>query len=163
MKKIRTFSFIAVMAISFILLLGCGDQVSKDLENYIENQMPALETAEENIINSFNSELNNKSSGDDALLKALNEEVIPCSDELIEAAKAVEPKTDELNQVHAIYIDAMTSQNQGFKKLAEAISNNSNADMAKEANALLTKSDETCNTFVKELHKLADEHDYEIN
>ena len=163
MKKKIINSLIAVMAISLLLLSGCGDQVSKELENYIENQMPALEAIEENIINSFNSELNNKSAGDDALLKALNEDVIPCSDELIEAAESVELETDELKKVHAIYIDAMTTQNQGFKKLAEAISNNSDAEMAQEANALLEKADETCDTFVKELNALADEHDYEFN
>ena len=162
MKKFKTLSLLPVIIIISILLIGCVDSVLSDLENYIENQMPVITSTEEEVTNKFNSELNNKCSGDDSLLQTLNEIIIPESDKLIEAAKAVELQTDELKKVHEIYIDAMITQNQGFKKLAEAITDNSDKALAEEANAIFKKADDLSDTYVNMLHELANEHGYEF-
>ncbi len=162
MKIKRTVKIIALLALCMTMLFSCAvNPLVIDLDSYFENKLPALTELGESVKNKFDSITGNDAIDDAALIAALENEIIPDSDELLEKAKAVATSTEELTTVHSIFIDAMATQNSGYKKMLAAVKQN-NTEMINEAKALIEEAQSKYDIFVSELNALAGEYGWKI-
>lgn len=131
MKKI-TLVFFLIFTFSF-LLSGCGlvEQtkalsktmaIRNDLNNYID------------VVNKLNGTLNNLRTlvekeftnveDNNLALKNLKNNLIPQYEKLLQDTKNTKMKTDEVNKLHAEYINAIEFEVQNFKNFEKALETN---------------------------------------
>ena len=107
----------SLLAILLIVLPLCGceqntiqepvkDPVKEDLLDYMSNHMPPLASLEKQATEAYNVRCKTASNADEAV-KVLTEEAMPRYNELIQATEKVQPKTQEVREVHEIYIGAL--------------------------------------------------------
>ncbi len=159
MKKKEILNVMALSALTFTLFSGCGsDSAEEDLTSYITEQMPDITDMENTVTSGSNSVLGKKYVDDQTLLLKLKDDVIPNSDELIEKAKAVTTQTEKLSAIHKKYIEAMITQNKGFTMLLKALEQDSNIEMAEDANKLLKEADAQTQNYETELEAFAEDN-----
>lgn len=88
-------------------------------------------------------------------------EIIPDYTKFIDELESVDIETEELREVHEIYLSGAEQQFNGFVKIVEAI-DNQDASMIDEANLMLDEGRENINEYLDKLNALAKEHDVEI-
>lgn len=162
MKKNKIISVFAILAMMTIMLTGCGsDPIKDDISNYVDKQMPSVSALEKSVTADFNAVSGDNYSDDSTMLSKVEDVVIPNSNKLIEAAKAVVPETAELKALHEKYIAAKTLQNQGFALLVIALEEG-NGDAATESNNMLVQADTQIGAYATELKALAKDHGLEL-
>ena len=70
-------------------------------------------------------------------------------------------ETDELKEIHEIYLTGANHQYNGFLKIVEAIENQ-DASMIEEANKMLAEGRANINEYLDKLDALAEDHDVKI-
>lgn len=158
MKKTKIMSIIAALALSFTVLSGCGsDPIQDDLTNYVNNQLPAVQTTETALKDTLNANVGDNYTDDETLLTALNDSVLPLSVDVLAAAEKIVPATEEVAALHKQYVTSLTTLNSALTMLVEALSTG-DGDMATEANDLLITAQTQDDEFVAAVAALAKDH-----
>jgi hypothetical protein len=151
------------MALVLTLFAGCAsDPAEDDINNYFQNEMVNVIELETSVTSSFNSAVEENYVDDATLLVKLKEEVVPNSNQLIEAAQAVVTETEELGAIHAKYVESKMTQNEGLVMLLNVIENDLGTEMATQANDLLLASQAQLEIYDTELFAFAGEHGIEM-
>lgn len=90
-----------------MFIAGCAGSQKKDLKNYVDNELPKLQKLSKEALEGY------KENNEDPA--AIEKEVLPKIKELNEAAKKIEPKTDELKKEHQKLIDATEKYIEGIE------------------------------------------------
>ena len=158
-KKWWFWAIAAGVIVLIIALFASGDDVQDDLLDYINNDI--VEIAElETEVNELYEEARS-SSNDYILYQSLMDNIIPKSKKLIEKAEAVEIETDEVREVHELYLDAINKQDQAFTLMLSALENQDYA-IVTQANEKLDEARKLMRDYQSALKKLAKEHDVEL-
>jgi hypothetical protein len=89
------------------------------------------------------------------------DEVIPKYGDFIDDLENIEVKTDELNEIHELYIEAANLQNSAFLTIITALEEQ-DSEKINEANGKLTDARKMIRDYQKKLAALAEENDVEI-
>ncbi|WP_342429438.1 hypothetical protein [Neobacillus sp. FSL H8-0543] len=158
MKK----SILALLCIGVLFLAGCfNDPVQDDILDYINEKTTTAAQLESQAIATYGSVSGGNYQDDQTLYDALVNEIIPDYTKFIDELESVDIETEELREVHEIYLSGAEQQFNGFVKIVEAI-DNQDASMIDEANLMLDEGRENINEYLDKLNALAKEHDVEI-
>lgn len=157
-KKWWFWAITAGVIVLIIALFASGDKVQDDLLDYINNDLDEVADLETEVYDIYEEARN---SSDYILYQSLQNNIIPKSRKLIEKAEAVEIETDEVREVHELYLDAINKQDQAFTLMLSALENQDYA-IVTQANEKLDEARKLMRDYQSALKKLAKEHDVEL-
>jgi PBP1b-binding outer membrane lipoprotein LpoB len=158
MKK----SILALLLISVLVLAGCfSDPVQDDLLNYINKETTSAAQFEDKAISTYGSVSGVNYQDDQTLYDALVNEIIPDYTKFIEELESVNIETDELKEIHDIYLTGANHQFNGFLKIVEALEHQ-DIGMIEEANKMLDEGKKNISEYLDKLNELAEDHNVEI-
>ncbi|WCN36733.1 hypothetical protein [Aneurinibacillus uraniidurans] len=151
----------SIMLIGFLLVLflvGCGQsEVSKDLQDYINNKLPELAKVETDAIRDYESVTGNNFKNDEITYNKLQDSVIPKYRDFIEKLEAIKPATKELQAAHEIYIQAANKQYSAFLQMSDALEKQ-DVGLLAQANDKLAEGRKGIRQWQTEIEALAKKH-----
>ena len=159
MKKIV--KSVLILGLISLFLTGCSsNKVREDIEVYSE-EISKLEPKETKAINELNSVIGENYTSDPITYDHVMNTVLPLYSEFIKELEEIQPETEEVSDVHELYIQAVNTQHQAMLKLISAL-NNQDINEVNESNALFSEGRTKIREYRKELKSLAKEHDLEL-
>ncbi|MCM3568597.1 hypothetical protein [Neobacillus mesonae] len=159
MKKGVTAAFLFLM---MVFLSGCfGDPIQDDLVNYINNEMKDAAEYEKTAVSAYESVTGANFVDDQTLYDTLMNDVIPNYNSLIKELDKAKIETDELREIHEIYIEGADIQYNAFAKIKQALEEQ-DANLIQEANEMLADARKHIREYQTKLEKLAKEHDVKL-
>jgi len=152
------------IVLPFILLLsGCfSDPVQDDLLNYVNKEMKQAGKLEAAAVSAYEGVSGANYQDDQTMYDALTKEVIPNYNEFIKELDSVNIETDELQEIHEIYIEGADIQYKAFVTIKQALEEQDPA-LVQEANDMLADARDHIRDYKNKLNKLAKDHDVKIN
>jgi len=104
-------------------LFGCAatSPAAIDLANYVNQGVLRISELEQKSLERYASVTGPNFKSNEELYDALKERVIPLYSRFVAELRKIRPETDEVKNLHRIYIGASTSMLDGFKMLMIAI------------------------------------------
>ncbi|MCB5239007.1 hypothetical protein AB1L07_26460 [Niallia alba] len=157
MKKV-----INIFLIPFLLLFtACSaDPVKEDLVQYINEDMKTAFELEVKAVSAYDSVSGINYSDDWTMYDTIQTTVIPNYNEFIKELNRVKVETEELREIHEIYIEGADIQYNAFVKILTALETQDIA-LVEEANSMLEEARKLIRQYINELEKLAKEHEVE--
>lgn len=108
-----------VFVLSITLLVGCGNPVGEDLENFINYEMSEIN---ENYY-SIKTEAANWSNLTDAadVEASITDVLLPLISDTLDKLDNVNPETDEVKALKDKYVEMMETYNEGFSEFLDGI------------------------------------------
>jgi aspartate-semialdehyde dehydrogenase len=152
-----------ILIIPLLLMLsGCsGDPVQDDLLNYVNKEMKEVGKLESTAVSAYEGVSGTNYQDDQTMYDTLMNDVIPNYSEFVKELESVKIETDEVREIHEIYIEGANIQFNAFAKIKQALENQ-DADLIQEANDMLADARGHIRDYQTKLNKLAKEHDVEI-
>jgi hypothetical protein len=154
-----------VLAVVFLgcllVLAGCGGPVQDDILNYVNKELKTAQELEDKAVSAYEGVAGANYTDDPTMHDALVNEVIPTYTDLISELESVSIESDELKEIHEIYVSGANLQLSAFEKIKEAIEKQSSS-MIEEANQLLEEGRLQIEDYNKKLDELAKENNVEI-
>lgn len=151
----------AVVFGCMLVLAGCGGPVQDDILNYINKELKTAHELEDKAVSAYEGVAGANYTDDQTMHNALVNEVIPNYAELINELESVSIETDELKEIHEIYLSGANLQLSAFEKIKEAIEKQ-DSGMIEEANQLLEEGRLQIEDYNNKLDELAKENNVEI-
>ncbi|RWZ58556.1 hypothetical protein EQV77_06205 [Halobacillus fulvus] len=146
-----------------LILSGCtlfASDLQKSFMDYVNEDLKPVGELEDEAITKLNSVWGENYTNDATLGTALEEEIIPTYQEVVDELKAIELEPEELKEIHQQFISGAESQLAGFETALEAIKVQ-DATMIEEANQLVMEGQAEIEEYKQNMQNLADEHDLE--
>ncbi|MFZ7943388.1 hypothetical protein [Neobacillus sp. 19] len=155
--------YLLVLVLPLIFLLsGClSDPVQDDLLNYVNKEMKNAAKLEVEAVSAYESVTGANYQDDQTLYDVLLNEVIPTYNEFIKELDSANIETDEVKEIHEIYIKGADIQFNAFAKIKQALEEQ-DAGLIQEANDMLAEARTHIRDYKSKLTKLAKEHDVKI-
>lgn len=158
MKK----GLLAIVFPFIFLLSGCfGDPVQDDLLNYVNKEMKSAGKLEAAAVAAYENVSGANYQDDQAMYDALMNDIIPKYREFIKELDSAKIETDEVKDIHEIYIKGADTQFKAFAKIVLALEEQ-DTGMIQEANDMLADARKHIREYQRKLEKLAKEHDVKI-
>ncbi|MDR7078537.1 Tfp pilus assembly protein PilP [Neobacillus niacini] len=153
---------LAVMVFGCLLVLaGCGGPVQDDILNYINEDLKSAQNLEVKAVSAYEGVAGANYTDDQTMHNALVTAVIPTYTKLLNELESVNIETDELKEIHAIYLSGVQKQFSAFEKIIEAIEKQ-DSNIIDEANKLLEEGRLQIEDYNDKLDALAEENNVEI-
>jgi cold shock CspA family protein len=145
-----------------ILLSGCSsDPVQDDLLNYVNKEMKEAGKLERAAVSAYERVSGKNYQDDQTMYDALINDVIPNYNEFIKELESVKIETDEVREIHEIYIEGADIQFNAFALIKQALEEQ-DANLIQKANEMLADARKHISDYQTKLDKLAKEHDVDI-
>ncbi|WP_400163253.1 hypothetical protein ACAF76_007210 [Brevibacillus sp. TJ4] len=156
MKKLKMHAIACLSAV--FLLAGCsGDPVKEDAAQYLETDLLKVAAQEKLIIEQF-AQISASNLDPDSLYQALDEQVVGKYASFVEELEKIQPKTPEVQQVHAQYVEAVRMNQEAFHLIAESLKEKNN-EQYNAARAKLAEASEKIKESKEAMKQLADQYD----
>ncbi len=151
MKKLLTLTLAVLMT---VLLLSCGTSLADELVTYINDDMPAILSLEEQMTASFDSITGDNFTNDADMYTEIAEVTLPAVTEMNTLATAIVPENKELNAVHSLLCEYTAKYMEGYAALLTALEAQDEA-MVESANVALEEAAALSVTYYDDLYNLA--------
>lgn len=150
---------IAVVAALIIILVisAMNNPVQDDLLDYINNDMQTVAELESKTVDLYD-EAREDTASDYEMYLMLRDEVLPVAREWSEATEDIEVETEEVREVHELYIKMVNENCSGMTLMLSALENQDYAQIT-QANEKLDSARKLGRDYQAELSKLMEEHD----
>jgi len=130
MKKIKNLTLVLTLLLMFATLTACGsDPVKDDFVDYCNNNVNKTFNPEYNAVVKLYSDTI-QSQDSDAIIAALQGPIATQNDALLEKVKAYSPKTNEVKELHNLFIKAVEIKKEGYTALLGALTAEGSDDTA---------------------------------
>ena len=151
---------ILLLPIIFLLTACLNDPIQDDLLNYINKEMADTYKLEETAVSAYEGVSGSNYTDDQTMHDALVNEVMPNYSKLLENLKSANIQTDEVKAVHEHFIKGAEVQLKAFETIIDGLEKQ-DSGLIEEANGMLDEAVVHIDEYLKELNKLAEEHDVE--
>lgn len=144
-------------------LTACGtDPVQEDLLNYVNEEMTDAFELEALAVGAYDQVSGINYTDDYTMYDTISLTVIPNYNEFIKELNQVKIETEELRDIHEIYIEAADIQFNAFVKILSALETQEIA-LVEEANSMLEEARSLIREYLDAIDTLAKEHDVEFD
>ena len=141
-----------------LLVSGCfAASVEKDITEYVNEGLLPLADLEEEAIDLFDSVVGYNYTDDYTLYDTLNLEVIPRYQKLLNELENIKPNTEEVQQVHDIYVNGAKKQYEAMMLILDGIEFQ-DVSIIEEANLRLAEGRTIIREFQIKLDALIEEY-----
>jgi uncharacterized protein (UPF0335 family) len=153
---------IKIILIPFLILItACStDPVKEDLLQYVNEDMITAFELEAKAVAAYDSVSGLNYTDDWTMYDTIQTTVIPNYNEFIKELNRVKVETDEVREIHEIYIKGADIQFNAFVKILTALETQ-DIRLVEEANAMLEEARTLIRQYMTELDKLSKEHEVE--
>jgi len=153
---------IKIILIPFLFLItACStDPVKEDLLQYVNEDMTTAFELEAKAVAAYDSVSGLNYTDDWTMYDTIQTTVIPNYNEFIKELNRVKVETDEVREIHEIYIKGADIQFNAFVKILTALETQ-DITLVEEANAMLEEARTLIRQYMTELDKLSKEHEVE--
>lgn len=155
-KKWWVYVIAAAVLVLIIMLFVGGDAVQDDLIDYINNDITQITSLDSEVRSLY--ETARESSADATMYVILKNDVIPKSNQLIDKAEDIEVETEDVRELHEIYLESLNKQGQAFTLLLAAIEAQ-DYSLITQANEKLDESRKLMREYEDKLEELMQKHD----
>ena len=154
---------IFILGFLFIGFSSCSNQVSDDLLNYVNKQLPKVADNESKAVESYESVSGDNFTDDETMYYTIQNDVIPVYRKFIDQLESIseELETEEVQKVHEKYIEAANVQNAAFMLILSGLENQDYNEMA-EANEKLDKGRKLLREYKSDLKKICKENNVDL-
>lgn len=156
MKKLTAFAALVGLMLG-VTACSKSDAVKDDLYTYL-NEMAEIQNLQKEAINEYNSYVTSEEADSQQLLTALNDSIIPKYENYLTELNAVDPETEEVQNVKMVCVSGANKQMDALKKVAEAITA-CDTDILNEADKLIAEAETIFSDYESQLNVLANEHE----
>lgn len=149
-----------ILPIIFVLSACFSDPIQDDLMNYVNKEMTAAFELEATAVTAYDQVSGINYTDDVTMYDALVLTVIPTYNEFIKELNTIPIDTEELREIHEIYIEGADLQYNAFVKIVRALETQDPL-LIEEANGMLEEARSLLREYQNEIDKLAKEHDVE--
>lgn len=153
--------FCFFISISMILMTGCENEVKSDFKHFLNVDLLKISEFESDAINKFN-QITLQEEDTDAyyqrMYSLLSTSTLPTYETFVKELSDIKPETNDVRQLHQIYLRGAQKQLEAFKLFKQGIEEKNEYKIT-EANQLLAEAKTYMNTYLTEAVKLADELD----
>ncbi|MED5099598.1 hypothetical protein NSQ89_09725 [Niallia sp. FSL R7-0648] len=157
MKKVIKILFLPFL---FLITACSADPVREDLLEYVNEDMKTAFELEVKAVSAYDSVSGINYMDDWTMYDTIQTTVIPNYNEFIKELNSVQVETEELREIHEIYIEGADTQYNAFVKILTALETQ-DITLVEEANAMLEEARKLIRQYMNELDKLAKEHEVE--
>ena len=147
----------------FLGLSSCSNEVSDDLLDYINKQLPKVADNESEAVELYESVSGDNYTDDERMYSVIKNDVVPIYKKFIDGLKSIssEIKTEEVQKVHQQYIEAASLQYDGFLLILSAIETQDPNQITK-ANEKLNKGSDLIDEYNSDLEKLCKKNNVDL-
>ena len=147
----------------FLGLSSCSNEVSDDLLDYINKQLPKVADNESEAVELYESVSGDNYTDDERMYSVIKNDVVPIYKKFIDGLKSIssEIKTEEVQKVHQQYIEAASLQYDGFLLILSAIETQDPNQITK-ANEKLNKGTDLLDEYNSDLEKLCKKNNVDL-
>lgn len=157
--KIKKLALLFFLCVICVLNVGCSNAETSDLKHYVNVDLAAIEKTEADAINNFNDIMKSFEETPEFYKKMymnLVSTTIPLYQEFYDKLKEIKPETNEVNQIHALYISGADKQLEALKTFRDGISEKNEYKIA-SANKMLDESKTIMTSYRKSIIELAED------
>ena len=119
-------SFAIVLSVQLFFLCiistGCAERnIAADLVGYVNYGILDISSLEAEALKKYASVTGNNYTSDNAIYVTLKNDVIPVYSKFLEMLKKIRTQTDEVEQLHAIYVQGAEIMYKGFVSKKQAL------------------------------------------
>jgi len=152
-KYLAVFIFYAVYAFS-----GCApDKVGLELVDYVNQGMLSISQLEIKALERYGAVTGANYTTDEAVYETLKNEVIPLYGRFVELLKQIPRQSDEVRQLHTLYLNGAEMMYAGFKSKQQALEKK-DAALMQGANAQIEKGRVETEKWHEQLLSLSEAH-----
>lgn len=148
---------VAATLIIILVVISMNDPVQDDLLDYINNDLQTVAELESETVDLYD-EAREDTANDYEMYLMLRDEVLPVAREWSEATEDIEVETEEVREVHELYIKMVNENYSGMTLMLSALENQDYAQVT-QANEKLDSARKLGRDFQAALNKLMEEHD----
>jgi hypothetical protein len=120
----KSFAIVLSVQLFFacIILTGCAEnKIASDLVGYVNRGILDISSLEAEALKKYASVTGSNYTNDSVLYETLKNDVIPVYNKFLERLKNIRAQTDEVEQLHAIYVQGAEKMYNGFVTLKQAL------------------------------------------
>jgi len=123
-KNITSFAIVLFVQLFFscFILTGCAEnKIAPDLVGYVNFGILDISSLEAEALKKYASVTGDNYTSDSAVYETLKNDVIPVYNKFLEMLKKIRAQTDEVEQLHAIYVQGAETMYKGFVAKKQAL------------------------------------------
>lgn len=156
--KVPGFLFAIVLSIAITTTVGCAsNRVAKDLVDYVNQDILGIAELEGNALRSYAAVVGENYTTDEAVYTAMKNEVVPTYKRFLDLLKTISRQTEEVKELHAIYVRGADMMYNGFRTKLMGLENK-DENIIRMANAQIEDGRVITDKWRDELFALAKKH-----
>jgi len=123
-KNITSFAIVLFAQLSFLFIISaaCAEKnIAADVVRYVNQGILDISGLEAEALKKYASVTGNNYTSDSAVYETLKNDVIPVYNKFLEMLKKIPVQTDEVQQLHAIYVQGVETMYNGFVAKKQAL------------------------------------------
>lgn len=155
--------FPILMLLVIVLFLGCTSPVRDDLFNYINVKLPPITHLEKSALEEYQQIISEENYSSEVLYNSLKDNIIPKYSEFVNKLKGIKLSTEEVTDLHSLYLNGAEKQLESFIRFKEGIEQE-NDEMRTQGNENLQEAKDYMHEYQAKLIELAEKHNlkYEL-
>jgi hypothetical protein len=149
------------LGVFLLFFLVACNEVQDDLLTYLNEELDPIAGLEAEATEAYGSVTGANYTDDLTLYDKLTTVIIPTYEEFYTKLKRIDPETEEVQEVHDLFVEGVDDQYNAMLVLKTALEQQ-DPNGVTQANSLLDSGSSKINEYHTELEDLADEHDVEI-
>ncbi|TVY00621.1 hypothetical protein [Cohnella terricola] len=148
--------------IAFVFLTACGvDPVKDDLLNYLNHNLQPLGDEETRLTKAYSDVTGENYSSDEETYEAFVNDIVPGYQKFVFKLEEIRPETQEVRDLHEIYILGANTQLSAMTQMQLAFEND-DANLIPAANDKLAEGRKYIRDFQNRLDEVAKKHNVKI-
>jgi hypothetical protein len=159
-KNFTSFAIVlfAQLFFSFFISTGCAEKnIAADIVNYVNQGILDISNLEAEALKKYASVTGDKYTSDRTVYETLKNDVIPVYSKFLDMLKKISMQTDEVQQLHAIYVQGAETMYNGFVAKKQALERKDESRLI-YANGVIEKGRAETERWRGKLLKLCEGH-----
>jgi len=121
MPSLAIVLFAQLFSLCIISTVCAGENIAADLVGYVNHGILDISSLETEALKKYASVTGSSYTSDSAVYETLKNDVIPVYNKFLEMLKKIRAQTDEVQQLHAIYVQGSETMYNGFVAKKQAL------------------------------------------
>ena len=159
MKKLKFLSVLLVVFMLATLMVGCTSEEQDELITYVEDTCDEFDDDHKEVIDLYNEAI--KFDSTESVIEALEKDVLPKSNALIEKQKDIDFKNSKLEKVHGLLIESLELEHKAYETML-TLQKEDNSLLVDKIEEYFDDASEKFDEYLDKREKLATDLDVEF-
>ncbi|MCM3761167.1 hypothetical protein M3212_10275 [Alkalihalobacillus oceani] len=149
-----------LLCLGLMLVVGCSNPVKQEIIHYVNEEVNPIYSLEEEAVDHLSSVTGSNYVDDETFYHTMVEEVLPRYEQFVQRLESIEPQSEELDKVHALFVEGAQLQRNSMRLSLQGVEQGSE-EVIQEANLLLEEGKAKIDQYIAEMETLAEQYEVE--